>query len=149
MPAVTDICEAVVAAINAASLAGDLPFPLTAVDEYSLTLAMENASPLSISIQPGLCQRETGTLDGGVSEASSARMIFQASPVLSETSVIKTYLDLVELVCDKVEAGIGADFIFLGADHEGDQLYDQNRLRSDAVFYSVLTANFSSLRYGP
>lgn len=147
MPAVTDICDQVIAVINAASLAGDFPVPLKAIDKNALTLPMEDSDRTKIFVQPGPCSRETGTLDGGVSETSSVRLVFEASPVTPDSAAVNRYLNLVQLVCDKLEEDIGQSYIYLGAEHDGNQLYDQDRLRNDAVFYSELTVQFSSLRY--
>lgn len=147
MPAVTDVCDKVIAVVNAASLAGSFPMPITAIERDALTLPMEESDKTKLFVQPGPCSRETGTLDGGVAETSSVRLIFESSPVTCDSVAVKQYLKLVELVCDTIEGDIGANYIFLGAEHDGPQLYDQDRLRNDAVFYSELTAQFSSLRY--
>ena len=146
MPAVTDVSESVVDAINADSLAGSFPRPITAFEGYSITLPMEEDGSLGILVQPVPCQRETATLDGGVGETSSVRIVFEVAPV-SEAIAAKQYLKLMELICDEIEDRIGSSFIYLGAEHDGEQLYDQGRLRNDAVFHSEMIVRFSSLRY--
>ncbi len=147
MPAVVDACDAVIAVINAASLAGDFPRPVTAIEDHAISIVLEDTHEFTVKVQPGSTHRETGTLDGGVSEITDVRLVFSAAPVLCNPNAVREYLKLIELICDTIESDIGQSYIFLGADHDGDQLYDQNRLRGDAVFCGELTIKLSSLRY--
>ena len=149
--AVVNLVEAVVAAINAASLDEAFPKPVTAYEDYSLALAIEATKEWEVAVQPGPSRTTPATLDSGVSDLVSARVVVWKSMPPKDVDGIKAALLFVETILDEVCNRIDEtyDFISSGPEElEGGvaEAYDPLRLRDDGVFHAQFLISFERVR---
>jgi hypothetical protein len=149
--AIVTLCELAVTAINAAAAAGDFPKPVTAAEDYALTLATEASQDWIVFVQPGPALTKPATLNGGLTEQFSIRLIIHTQCRADDVAAIKSLLGVVELAGDAVRGALTPEYSFTGAGYmssggEANHIYDPVRLRDDAVFLSEQLLNIDTVR---
>lgn len=147
MSATSQLCDAAVAAINAAIADNTITRPISVREGYVVNRPLEESEGVIVIVKPGRPDRNPSTLDGANLETLLIRVLVESKVRSTEPESIKPLLDLVELVQDEIQIRIPShDFIFVTADPEDDGAFDEDKLRYQNLFYSLTVMEFEKLR---
>jgi len=149
--AIVALCELAVEAIAQAAAEGDFPKPVTAVEDYALTLATEVSQDWIIFVQPGPALTKPDLLNGDLTEQFAVRLIIHTQCRPDDLPAIKSLLGIVQMAGDAIRGALPVNYVFTGAAYlssggEANNIYDPIRLRDDAVFLSEQLLNIDYAR---
>lgn len=147
MSATSDLCDAVVSAIDAAIVAAVITRPISFRKTYVANQPLEESEGIVVSIKSGRPDREPSTLDGSNLEVYTVRLVVESKLRSTDATAVEAMLDLVELLIDEIQSRVPArNYLFVAADPEDDGAFDEDKLRNMQLFYSVTVLEFEKLR---
>lgn len=140
----TSLADAVVAAINAADLAGDLAPRVQAVKDYAPDYKLEKLGETVVGVMPDSFTWKEAALDGEQEHRLGLVLFVGRKLERADSDEIEMMLDLLSTIYRKIASGVSANsFELLGA--EGINPFDPyspDAVRNEMKFWSETKLNF-------